>query len=71
MAGVMPPPRPIRTPCIQVCAMDPQSGLCFGCRRTISEIAGWARLTDAERERIMAELPGRATGVAAEKLGPR
>jgi predicted Fe-S protein YdhL (DUF1289 family) len=39
--------------------MDPSSGLCFGCRRTMAEIAGWARLSDAERAAIMTALPGR------------
>ncbi len=51
------PPRPIKTPCVQVCAMDLASGLCFGCRRTLEEIAGWSRLGEAEREAIMAQLP--------------
>lgn len=53
------PPRPVRTPCVQVCALDAVSGLCFGCRRTLDEIAGWARLAEVERARIMAELPAR------------
>ena len=54
------PPRPIKTPCVQVCTMDTASGLCFGCSRTLAEIAGWSRLSDAERARIMDELPARA-----------
>ncbi len=53
------PPRPIKTPCVQVCVVDGESGLCLGCRRTLAEIAGWSRLTDAERDQIMAELPAR------------
>jgi predicted Fe-S protein YdhL (DUF1289 family) len=44
--------------------MDDVSGLCLGCRRTLAEIAGWSRLSDAERERIMAELPGRLSRIA-------
>ena len=39
--------------------MDPQRGLCLGCRRTLDEIARWATMTEAERERVMAELPRR------------
>jgi predicted Fe-S protein YdhL (DUF1289 family) len=53
------PPRPIKTPCVQVCVVDGESGLCLGCRRTLPEIAGWSRLSDAEREAVMAELPAR------------
>ena len=39
--------------------MDPQRGLCLGCGRTLDEIARWSQMTDAERERVMAELPRR------------
>lgn len=63
------PPRPIKTPCIQVCAIDAASGLCLGCLRTLAEIADWSRLTDAERDRIMGEAPGRRSLIAPEKLG--
>ena len=54
------PPRSIATPCVQVCIVDGASGLCLGCHRTLQEIGGWSRFTDAERAAIMAELPGRA-----------
>jgi len=64
------PPPPIRTPCVQVCVVDGESGLCLGCFRTLGEIAGWARLSDEERARIMAELPARRGRIAPEKLGP-
>jgi predicted Fe-S protein YdhL (DUF1289 family) len=39
--------------------VDGASSLCLGCYRTLSEIAGWSGLTDAERAAIMAELPER------------
>jgi predicted Fe-S protein YdhL (DUF1289 family) len=47
------------SPCIDICDIDPGTGLCRGCARTLEEIARWAMLTDAERARIMAELPAR------------
>ena len=62
------PPAPIRTPCIKVCVVDGESGLCLGCYRKLSEVAGWARLSDAEREAIMAELPQRRSLIRPEKL---
>jgi uncharacterized protein len=49
----------IASPCIKVCCVEPGSGLCLGCYRTLPEIAQWGRLSGAERERIMAELPAR------------
>ena len=63
------PPRPIRTPCVQVCAIDGDSGLCLGCFRSLAEIAGWSKLTDEDRATIMGELPGRRGRIAPEKLG--
>lgn len=66
MAG---PPRSIRTPCVQVCIVDGESGLCLGCYRTLAEVASWARLPEAERDRLMAELPSRSSRIRPEKLG--
>jgi len=39
--------------------IDPKTRLCFGCGRTLPEIARWHRLESAERLAIMAELPAR------------
>ena len=43
--------------------MDPKTGLCIGCARTLDEIVRWAEMTDAERERVMAELAKRNTKI--------
>ncbi|MGN0932908.1 DUF1289 domain-containing protein [Falsigemmobacter intermedius] len=47
------------SPCINICSLR-GDGLCAGCWRSLDEIAGWTQMTDRERRRIMAELPGRA-----------
>ncbi|WP_287886111.1 MULTISPECIES: DUF1289 domain-containing protein [Paracoccus] len=47
------------TPCVDICRIDPASRLCTGCLRSVDEIAGWGRMTEAERLAIMAELPAR------------
>ena len=39
--------------------MDPQRGVCYGCCRTLDEIARWSGMTDGERAAVMAELPER------------
>src|SRR4030088_13297 len=49
------------TPCIAVCMIDPKTSLCFGCGRTLPEIARWHRMDSAEREAVMALLPARMT----------
>jgi predicted Fe-S protein YdhL (DUF1289 family) len=63
------PPAPIKTPCIKACIVDGESGLCLGCFRTLAEVAGWARFSDDERERLMAELAARRDRIRPEKLG--
>ena len=62
------PPAPIKTPCIKVCVVDGESGLCMGCYRKLSEVAGWSRLSDAERDAVLAELPARRSLIRPEKL---
>ncbi|WP_299008789.1 DUF1289 domain-containing protein [uncultured Caulobacter sp.] len=56
--------QPIETPCVKVCVLDPASGLCTGCRRSLREIAAWGSMPPEMRARIMSELPGRAAGTA-------
>jgi len=63
------PPKPIATPCVKVCIVDGESGLCLGCHRTLGEIAGWSRLSDGERQQISAALPARRSRIRPEKLG--
>jgi predicted Fe-S protein YdhL (DUF1289 family) len=52
-------PVPVPSPCTSVCKMDPASGLCLGCRRTLHEIAGWSGLADGDKQRILDQLPDR------------
>jgi uncharacterized protein len=47
------------TPCIRVCILDPETGLCEGCGRTLDEVERWGAMSEAERKRIMAELDSR------------
>lgn len=49
----------VSTPCIEICVIDPTSKLCEGCGRTLTEIAQWGQLSEAERRAIMIELPER------------
>ena len=39
--------------------MDPQRGVCLGCGRSLDQIARWSQMSDAERDRILAQLPAR------------
>ena len=42
-----------------MCTLDPASGFCLGCGRSLDEITAWTQMSDAERERLVAELPRR------------
>jgi len=43
------PPVHVPSPCINVCEIDPETGLCRGCRRTLQEIAEWLEMTPEEK----------------------
>ncbi len=49
----------ISTPCIKVCLIDRETGICEGCGRTREEIATWGRKSEEERLAIMAGLEDR------------
>ena len=65
------PPAPVKaiaTPCIKLCIVDGESGLCMGCFRSLPEVARWGRLDDGERAEIMAGLADRRVRIRPEKL---
>jgi len=40
------------SPCINVCVMNADSGLCQGCWRTLDEIAAWSSASDEQKRGI-------------------
>ena len=50
---------PVPSPCISVCKMDPRTGWCEGCHRTIDEIAAWSRMDDDAKRAVWADLARR------------
>jgi predicted Fe-S protein YdhL (DUF1289 family) len=50
--------------------MDPRSNLCFGCGRTLAEIARWHRMESAERLSVMAELAARMEQAGLPRIEP-
>ncbi len=51
--------RPIVSPCVSICIIDPQSGLCRGCKRTLDEISRWVVMSDEQRLAVLEALPNR------------
>ena len=52
-------PDTVPSPCISVCEMLPEAGVCSGCFRTLDEIAAWSALDVAEKRAVLAALPER------------
>jgi hypothetical protein len=49
----------ISTPCVSICEINEDLGICIGCGRTRREIASWRALSERERRAIMETLPAR------------
>jgi uncharacterized protein len=49
----------IRSPCVDVCQMNPFTGLCRGCFRTLDEIASWLDFSASEKLEVLKRLDER------------
>jgi predicted Fe-S protein YdhL (DUF1289 family) len=47
---------PVPSPCISLCKMSPDTGLCEGCLRTIDEIVAWSAADDAYKRGVWADI---------------
>jgi hypothetical protein len=51
--------------------IDPRTKLCFGCGRTLPEIARWHKMDSAERLALMTLLPARMAEAGLERMEAR
>jgi predicted Fe-S protein YdhL (DUF1289 family) len=56
----------IVSPCIGICEIDPEDGLCMGCLRTLREVADWRMADDATRLDIMHRLRKRRREIGSK-----
>ncbi|MDQ3058216.1 MAG: DUF1289 domain-containing protein [Pseudomonadota bacterium] len=56
---------PVPSPCISVCRMSADSGLCEGCFRTRDEIAGWSRASEEGKRRLWATIEQRMAALVS------
>jgi len=49
-------PTPVPSPCISLCDMSPETGLCRGCLRTIDEIVAWGSAGDDYKRAVWQEI---------------
>ena len=52
----------VKSPCIDVCQMDPTTDLCVGCLRTRDEIRAWRGASGDERLEILENIEQRKIG---------
>ena len=60
----------MKSPCVNVCVLDPSRGVCKGCGRTLEDIARWSSLSDAERDDIMEKLAASSIGWYFDFVSP-
>lgn len=66
------PAEQIPSPCTNVCQMDPDTGYCRGCLRTIDEIAGWLDYSNEEKLAVLERLDERRNSLSLrERVAPR
>jgi predicted Fe-S protein YdhL (DUF1289 family) len=56
----------VASPCVSVCVVDKDAGLCIGCLRTLKEIGSWRLMTPAEKKATV-----EACGERAKAIPPR
>lgn len=53
--------RPVRSPCVGVCALD-QNDICIACHRSGMEIAEWGVLSDEQKREVIRKVIKREKG---------
>ena len=61
----------VASPCIDVCRMNPSTGLCDGCFRTIDEIGGWSCFDDTQKAAVLKQAEARKKGPRVVRIGER
>jgi predicted Fe-S protein YdhL (DUF1289 family) len=49
----------VPSPCVSVCVMHPQTGLCEGCLRSLQEIGDWSRMADEAKRQVWQRIQNR------------
>lgn len=53
----------VPSPCVSVCRMDADTGLCAGCLRTLNEIAAWSTMPESDKRRVWQQ-------IVTQRMGP-
>ena len=47
---------PVPSPCVSLCKMDPDTGMCQGCLRSLDEIVAWSGADDDFKRAVWAQI---------------
>lgn len=53
--------RPVRSPCVSVCALD-EHDICIACQRSGQEISRWGAMSNSEKRAVMHKVARREQG---------
>lgn len=59
----------IESPCVKICLIHPEVGICVGCHRSREEIAIWSQLSPDARRAVMEDLPARKSLLPGRRGG--
>ena len=54
----------VASPCVNICQLNPETGYCIGCMRTIDEIGDWLEMTNEEKRQVLNKLEKRRKAAA-------
>ncbi len=57
------------SPCVNICLIHPDVGICIGCHRTADEIAQWSAMDQDVRLALKLSLPERAEQLKPKRRG--
>ncbi|MBI4756798.1 MAG: DUF1289 domain-containing protein [Betaproteobacteria bacterium] len=55
---------PPASPCVKVCRINPDNGLCCGCLRTVDEISAWSGASAAQKRAILGRVARRRANLS-------
>ncbi len=54
----------VDSPCVSICVVDPDTGYCMGCLRTLAEISCWLESSNDEKRAVLRAIDERRSAVA-------
>jgi predicted Fe-S protein YdhL (DUF1289 family) len=53
----------VPSPCVSICVINPNSGLCEGCLRNLEEVAGWGQMPSVQQREVWQRIQKRCEQV--------